>query len=399
MRRDALSTALKLALGSAAIFSSCAIYADMASSGESETFTSEDSKSIVERNVHGTLGGKNPAYSSEGGFFLTGDFLYWQAEEDDLDLTSKVSIDIVSPTRRINADSKKRLHFHWDPGFRIGAGYMFGASDALELFANWTRFHTSAHGHYSMSIPVIMSGETQFIGKWLPGFLGDIYVAKGNWRLHFNTIDLSLGRNFFLSKRLSVKPYVGLRGALIDQKYKIVYRALNVDNDILFPDTGMNAKNDFNGVGLRTGSEFQWHFSKQWNLFGSLSASIIRGRFDLKQNFNTARLNAEMTEIISGTFEYRNHFWTNRVNLEEQLGLQWETFFGRNKSRVSHLSIGAFYELGQWFQQNELSTIVFDPDPTIGGAPTGSLGEIIEENEKHGDLNFQGLTVRACLKF
>lgn len=399
MRCDPLSTLAKLALGSAAVFSSYAVYADMGGPQDSDAFSTDDAKSIVVQNVHGSLGGKNPPYTSEGGFFAVGDFLYWQAQEDGLDLTSQVAIGVAGTTRT-NTDFKKRLHFQWDPGFRVGAGFVFGAHDALELFANWTRFYSGAHSQYSMPIPVISAGgETEFVAKWLPGFMGDVYQARGDWRIRFNTIDLSLGRNFFLSRRLSVKPYVGLRGAFIDQKYKVTYKALNVDNGIFFPNTGMRAKNNFEGVGLRTGSDFQWHFSKQWNLFGSISASIIRGHFNLKQIFNTARLNGSQSEIISGTFDYRNHFWTNRVNLEEMLGLQWETFFGRNRSRASYFSIGAFYELGQWFQQNELSIVSFDPDPTIGGFGAGTYGEITEEYEKHGDLNFQGLTVRACLKF
>ncbi len=44
--------------------------------------------------------------------------------------------------------------------------------------------------------------------------------ALASWRLNFNTLDLSLGRNYFVGRFLSLHPYLGIRAVWIDQNYK-----------------------------------------------------------------------------------------------------------------------------------------------------------------------------------
>ena len=353
------------------------------------------------RNAHGTLGVKtNLPYISHNGFILTGDFLYWQAQEDGLSPVNQVTTVGTTSTNISTKSKKKNLNFRWSPGFRVGAGARFG-DDGWDLYTNWTRFYTHANKNVKVPVPAAIAllppfGPSTFLTEsWLEGLLGTPFQAHAHWKLRYNTVDLEFGRHFFLSKRLSVRPHFGLRGAFINQRYRINYNAVELANATVtaVPNTNMRARNNFNGVGIRLGSDIQWHFSKHWNLLAALSASLIEGRFDLKQNFQTVR--GGETSAITGPFTYKNSFWSMRTNLEESFGLQWETFFNCDKM---HVAVSALYEFGQWFQQNELSSIRFDQIPALNTG-SGAFGAIDTDTEKHGNLNLQGATVRVEFKF
>ncbi len=47
--------------------------------------------------VHGEIAGKNPGFlSPNGGFFLTGDVLYWKAKQDNLDFAAEYSVNVAN---------------------------------------------------------------------------------------------------------------------------------------------------------------------------------------------------------------------------------------------------------------------------------------------------------------
>lgn len=352
-------------------------------------------------NVHGTMAVKtNLAYISHNGFILTGDFLWWQAQEDGLAPVNQVST-VANSSGIFTKSKKKNLHFRWSPGFRVGAGARFG-DDGWDLYTNWTRFYTHANRSVKVALPNTVSltppfgPSTYLTESWLDGLLGTPFTTHAHWKLRYNTVDLEFGRHFFLSKRLSVRPHFGLRGAFINQRYRINYQDVLLETGAVLPNTRMHARNNFNGVGLRLGSDIQFHFARHWNLFAAISASAIEGHFELKQKFNTAFATgiAPLTSE-TGKFTYKNNFWALRANLEESFGLQWETFFNCDKS---HVAVSLLYEFGQWFQQNELSAIHFDQIPALNTG-AGDFGAIDADTEKHGNLNLQGATVRVEFKF
>ena len=104
--------------------------------------------SISQGNVDGTVGGVNPVYPKkcyQVGVYVTGDYLYWKAEQEGLTFaeTSKNRVPFTVEDGKIfNPD------FDWASGFRVGMGYNF-RYDGWDLYLQWTDYavETSPHVH------------------------------------------------------------------------------------------------------------------------------------------------------------------------------------------------------------------------------------------------------------
>ena len=90
----------------------------------------------------------------------------------------------------------------------------------------------------------------------------------GYWKLHYNVLDLEIGRNYFISRKIALRPHVGLRGVWIDLDYTANYasewtfQTLPAATAIsLAANTAFKATNDFEGIGVRSGGDLMWHFS------------------------------------------------------------------------------------------------------------------------------------------
>src|SRR5579871_2675914 len=103
--------------------------------------------------------------------FLTGDLLYWKAEENGLTYAFKAknpSISAINGTLHL-----KEPHFNWDLGFRAGFGFIL-PHDHWDLYFNWTRLYAAAHSH-------INTGSTaEIFPVWaMPtGPLGNRFVSQ-----------------------------------------------------------------------------------------------------------------------------------------------------------------------------------------------------------------------------
>jgi|SRR6185437_447726 len=162
---------------------------------------------VTVQNVHGSFGGKNPAHlDSKGkGVIFTTDALYWKATEDNLTFASKV-------TENGTQQSLETPHFNWKPGLRLGLGGFFGKYDQWDLYCNWTYLYSKA----SNSVSVTSSSDF-LMTDWWDGT--DFTNASAKWTLDYNTLDMEVGRNYFISKKVCFRPHVGVRGAWIHQKY------------------------------------------------------------------------------------------------------------------------------------------------------------------------------------
>jgi hypothetical protein len=194
--------------------------------------------------------------------------------------------------------------------------------------------------------------------------------------LRYQIADLELGRNYFVSKAISFRPFIGLRGAWIDQHVHFHYSGLTFAEGGLFSPLTARATSDYSGGGIRVGFNGGWHFNRQWSFFSGISASVLYGEFDTSENLSTQ--NNSMTSSLSGDFR------AARPNLEIALGLQWETYFCKDRCR---LTLGLGYEFVEWFLMNEF------PREFAPGFLNGAAGRL------HGDLGLQGGTLKGRFEF
>ena len=201
------------------------------------------------------------------------DFLWWRAENPAF----TYGFDIKDPHSVADTSyligSLMQLPAQWDPGFRIGMGWNTDF-DRWDVFADWTWF--SAHTEETSTFSLPASGEMGYHTMWPASAGVDAYSrVHASWHMWYNAIDLELGRAFYFTKALSLRPHAGLRGGWINQKFQS-----NFD----LPLTSANSKatfhgkNDFWGVGPRIGINGNWHIdNSQWSILCKTSGALLSG--------------------------------------------------------------------------------------------------------------------------
>ncbi|HEY5259139.1 MAG TPA: Lpg1974 family pore-forming outer membrane protein [Rhabdochlamydiaceae bacterium] len=344
------------------------------------------------RDVHISPWVQDYLHSTTGGLFLTADFLYWQADEDDLQYAVYTQGLHLSGLATISSvtDRVRGLSFDWNPGFRVGIGGASCDCDHWGLLFNYTHIRNKAHG--STNIGTLDATLDNFLASSWDQILLGIYAsaASARWSVNYNTEILDAYRDFFLGKHLIVRPRMGLLNANIDQKYHATY---TLDpNDPIFstvPEAKMEAKCNYWGLGVRGGVDLVWHFSDHWGIYGELSAGLVYGRFNIDRNGNSSYPITDTTGQVSDpyTFEFKEKMWRARATIQTALGLEWETIFNRNRNRIA---ISAGYEFNEWFRQNQFAQSIHVPGGDVS---------IVSYNFSNADLAFKGGTLRATFNF
>lgn len=316
-----------------------------------------------------------PCVACGADLFITADFLYWMVREDHLGY-------VYSTGQQANGSPAKGHVFHPDfkmkPGFKVGIGLNFD-HDGWDIFAQYTWIR--AHGINGSASPTATT--VLFDDFWLAGFGADaITSASATWNLqNFNVIDLELGRNFYVSRYLMLRPHFGLKGTWQKQNFSLNINEINtvtatVGNTF---SSHMTQHQKFWGIGIRAGLDTAWHFSRSFSLVGDIAISGLYGRFE-DSRFGTSFNNTTGLFVVSpttlGTINTDNNFHTIKPVIEWMLGLRWEMYTCDNEY---HFAFEAGWEEQYWADQNQFFSF-------------RSEGE-------GGDLNFQGLTVKARFDF
>ena len=209
--------------------------------------------------------------------FINAEWLIWQAHENGLNYAVKTD-STLDDTALLYGSTIKDLHFDWDSGVRVGLGYNL-PHDGWDVVATWTWFENKATGSASPSTPKELLG-TQTFPLGTDGN-NAFQSANSTLRLHLNFIDLELGREFFVSKWVTLRPFIGLRNAWVRQKQTTAYNTL-VNPIFQTTQTGYLSKGSCNywGLGPMTGLNTQWGLGCGLSLFGNGSVSLLNGFFD-----------------------------------------------------------------------------------------------------------------------
>ncbi len=277
-------------------------------------------------------------------------FLMWQAKEDGLEFAANNTAPSAAPN--INFDGKNiSPDFSWMPAFKIALGAIFPSSD-WSLISEYTFFFskssTSAKGKDVLNRMGLFPFWTVFTIQSLAA--PPLYArADSHWKLHFHTLDLSLGHDFAISRFMNMRFHGGVKGAIIDQRYLIQYK-----NDQGVTDSvglaNIFMKNDARGIGPRFGIESKWHFPKGNYLLANIASSLLYQQF--RVFFKT---DEELFPIGENLSELKNResTWLWQPALEMLLGWGWGFCFGRE--RGSYFSIKLCYETQYFWEQNLLS--------------------------------------------
>jgi hypothetical protein len=334
-----------------------------------------------------------PRVSNGADFFMSADFIYWYAQQDGLEYAFAGELGNNRTNPNPSHSHIKQADRKWEPGFKLGAGLEF-EHDGWDLFAEWTWLNPITNNETSTSVDldndsyVVLPYGLNGVSGIAAGAVGQsLDKAEASWTLHYNVIDLELGRNFFLSRYMTLRPHVGLKTAWINQKFNKEFSGDDIGfgedpivaTDLEFALSGeakQNQSQESWGLGIRMGIDPVFHLSRNWGIYGNLALSAMY------QYYSTS-LKTSAYGIGTGTlnagqpidFEFRNTKKSNHTLtpvLELGLGLEYMTWF-YDESYMLELKAG--WEEQVWFNTNQFQ----------------SAGE--------GNLTLQGFTFKAGFHF
>ncbi|CCB89362.1 mOMP-like family protein [Simkania negevensis Z] len=303
--------------------------------------------------------------------FFTVDFIYWTAREEGLAYAMEGANASIFNANLPTIPKGKILDPDWcfDPGFKVGAGLDM-QYDGWDVYANYTWFHNSSHD--SLNKP---NGFLPTIPNFL-FFLFNLFPtppasfafesAKQDWSLHFNTIDLELGRGYYISRFLTLRPHVGLKGTWQDQDIRTKYTL--VEQEIFQVHQHQNSW----GIGIRAGLEGCWYFIRSFGLYGDFALSGMWSGFSNTRKDN--RIQNDQTRVNILDTRYLNH--SVKPVIEFGLGLRYELLYHNDDFRFL---IQAGWEEQIWFGYNQIIDLA--------------------EYGDRGNLSLQGFTLEVRLDF
>jgi Legionella pneumophila major outer membrane protein precursor len=304
-------------------------------------------------------------------FTLYASLLIWTAKEAGADCWAEV----ITSDSSSSSNDLKSVHFGWDPGFRVGLGYGM-QHDQWDTQAYYTWFYTKGTDHVS-SLPGAV--HSTFLGNFYvnnptgAGLSGPSYQkASIDWTIRFNMFDWELGRSFWISKSLSLRPFVGVKGGWIHQSIRSKWHNVNLSGAQFFSLGRETLKNNFWGVGPQAGVSTRWNLlareSHSLSLFGDFSAALMWGHWSFGDLF-TNDLNQEVSVHLQ-------NMRSGASMVRALMGLGWSVNFSENRYRLS-TKLG--YEMQFWLDQLQFYSF------------TG--GRLANE------LTLQGGTLEFCFEF
>lgn len=341
----------------------------------------------------------------QGEFIIHVAGLYWKSNQDGMEFAIQNNV-ANSQYQGVLVDADYiNPNFKWNWGFKVGIGYN-SIHDGWDLDLLWTHYR----GKANRKIEAEPTDNRTLLPLWsayaipTPGTSQGILQAsdiESSWRLRLDMIDLELGREFWTSKNLSLRPHIGLRGAWIMQDYDLTHLGGSWANAFsVFDYTNeVDLDNNFKGVGIRGGLNSEWVLScgcgpcpSQWSIFGNVALSILYGRFEVNHDeFNRLAVNPfTKTEVL----DTKDHFHASRAIADLALGIQWSTLFQDNRYGFD---LTLAWEQHVFFNQNQMWRVVRVGD-NITSVPTSTVGENVY-HQRRGDLTTQGVTLSATITF
>lgn len=318
-----------------------------------------------------------PRVNDGADVYISADFIFWTARMDGLAYAGR---GFGNGSTNPSSGTTQYPDFSFSPGFKVGLGLAL-AHDGYDLGIEYTWLHTN--GNTSTTAGTTTQTDNlyplwdiagNYGGTTSGGFaISELAKATSRWSLHYNVIDVEMGRNYFVSQYLKLRPHVGFKGAWNDIDYRVRY-TFDVDNSTQRLDE-MTNNQDYWGFGLRTGLDTAWHFTKEFSLFADFALSALWSQYQSNRK-DTEQQVVPTTGTKTTLLSTNNDFHTVTPVLEMDLGLRWETWFSDDDY---HFLIQAGWEEQVWFNFNNLARFI---------------GESV-----NGNLTTQGLTLKFRFDF
>ena len=266
----------------------------------------------------------------EWDFYFTGALTLWQAIEQGLDLGYTTPSDPASNPARI-----VHMNFDYKPGFKITLGSNLGVD-------NWIAHldYTFLHQTQSSAKSRVTSDPFNFYTLHDMSSVGALVnptKLSSKWKLDFDMFDLSIARPFYLGTQLTMSPFFGLKGGVINQRSDntvyassaAVYKIIETEKTWL--------------LGPRIGANGNWMLDEGFRFFGNIAASLFYQNFHLSareyvdplytyiinlSRYDKGYVNSDL-EIGVG-FAWGSYCWQDNLHLDILIGYDFQLFFNQN---------------------------------------------------------------------
>lgn len=293
-------------------------------------------------------------------WFLTFDVLYWKpfvggTEFAYTDNNPQLEYPIKGRTKEMDFD------FNW--GARVGLGYDFNF-DGWDLYANYTHFgsgdsNSTSSGGCNNSIVVPLRGGICPDPDANAGVQSTFIAtkAKSQYQIEFDSVDVQLGRNYFLSKMLSMRPFWGAKIAWIDLDQVTRYCGstgvtpgpfCGVNVVALGPNTiKISEDSNFKGVGPEVGFNSKWFLAKGFSFFADGLGALLYGFFDVDHKESYSLISDRRIRLSANT-----HKMIPTVQIFS--GVSYDIFFNDDKE---HIGFRIGYDGQYWWRANQMLKI------------------------------------------
>lgn len=278
------------------------------------------------------------------------DPLYWRATESvDWELSNNLN----STNQNI---TYKTIAFDFKPGFRVGVDYEAACWNTKFYYTKYyTKANDSDNGNLTSAFLAAKNIQTNPLDPSL-----DFFYQSGqvNFTINFNMIDWDVGKRFYVTDRIVLRPLVGLKGGWINQTINTNFQGrISVIENI---------KNDFKGIGPKVGVEGRLEFfcinNYQFDVVADFATSYLWGHWTIKDVLNDS---AQKSYIIG-------------VSDHDFGALAFQGMIGASLA-YKQFSMTLGYEINDWLNQCQ----IFDD-------ATGA---------HNNDLILQGITLRLAFDF
>lgn len=280
---------------------------------------------------------------------------YWQPSQQSASIWAT---QISSSAHTRERFSPSNVGFDYSPGFKLGIQHL-NDSGVWQSQLYWTSYSTKENSNYRLNLQLV-------IPEFFSGFLSQnfFFGANSNWNINMNTLDLQTSRVIPVTSRLTLKPMLGVKGAVIDQTVNTVW-------DAIIYQSHEHVTHDYLGLGPSFGLGASYQFTDHWQAVGNVAASFLWGRWDVKDVYRrpAVPLVTTATTITTSLSDDEVGTWM----LDDYLGLAWH-YPGKVDTA---LSLG--YEIQYWADQLRMTTF--------------------QQLPNRGDLTFQGATCGLYLTF
>lgn len=347
------------------------------------------------------------SYNDVPNILIRGDLLYWKAMEGGLDLGNEECIDAVYPsvssdisdyTALYNKSKSEKLQFESSPGFRVGLLCPIHCFN-FDIAVNWIQFLSSAKacgsGFYPQDYPATPFGVT-FLSNWERfSFLYPERI-KSKWNLNLNLVDLEFGKTFTLCSSFAVRPYVGSRFAYVLQQYKTESRCDSIVNSVASFHAKTKSISNYAGVGVRAGTDLQYHLWSNLSIVGSAAASLLYGSVEStsKEHASVVTTTGGSTPVLTDKnlrYHYKSCYNRTKTILDLSIGLMWSGEIACYGNCMPY-GVAILYEQHSLYRMNNFvfEKVFLDELPVVQEAPGRS---------KDGDLTLGGVTGSLYIGF